>query len=69
MSVDTVQFKDFITEVKYAARLVSKKKYNLGQYYDHMADFFKYANMPEDEQEHRMLAVNWRKEKGDSNDN
>ena len=65
---ETEQFQEFIKEVKYATGLVKKKKFNLGQYYDHMADFFKYANMPQDADELRMLAVKWKKEKGESND-
>ena len=69
MSVDVDQFQEFITEVKYAAGLVSKKKYNLGQYYDHMADFLKYADMIEDAEEHRVLADKWKIEKGENNEN
>ena len=68
MLTDTEQFQEFIAEVKYATALVRKKKYNLGDYYDHMADFFKYADMTKDAQEHRVLAEKWRKEKGDNND-
>ena len=62
---ESVQFKEFMTEVKHATALVSNKKYNLGQYYDHMADFFEYANMMADAEDHRMKAKKWRKEKGD----
>jgi hypothetical protein len=69
LSADNYQFQEFIKELKYAAGLVSKKKYNLGQYYDHMADFFKYADMIEDAEEHRVLADKWRTEKGENNEN
>ena len=69
MSNEAEQFQEFIAEVKYAAGLVSKKKYNLGQYYNHMADFFEFASMPQDAQEHRVLAKKWEIEKGDNNDN
>ncbi len=65
MSTDTDQFQEFIKEVKYATKLVRNKKYNLGQYYDHMADFFEYANMLADADELGRLAVKWKKEKGD----
>ena len=66
---ETEQFQEFIKEVKYATGLVKKKKFNLGQYYDHMADFFKYANMLQDAEDLRVLARKWQIEKGDSNDN
>ena len=69
LSGEAEQFQEFIAEVKYAAGLVSKKKYNLGQYYDHMADFFEYANMPTDADGLRILAVKWKKEKGENNGN
>ena len=69
MSTNAEQFKEFLNEVKYAAKLVSSKKYTLGQYYDHMADFFEYANMPKDAEGHRVLAKKWKIEKGESNDN
>ena len=69
MSHDTVKFKEFLDELKYAANLLSKKKYNLGQYYNHMADFFIYIERPEDAEEHRVLAKKWEIEKGESNDN
>ena len=68
MTDNVTQFSEFIKELKYATGLVRKKKFNLGQYYDHMADFFKYANMPQDAQEHRVLATKWKKEKGDNNE-
>ena len=69
MSTDVDQFQEFIDEVKYATSLVRKKKYNLGQYYDHMADFFKYANMLQDAEDLRVLARKWQIEKGDNDDN
>lgn len=56
-------------EIKYATGLIKKKKYNLGQYYNHMADFFIYIERPEDAEEHRVLAKKWEIEKGESNDN
>ena len=52
-------------EIKYATGLVRKKKYNLGQYYNHMADFFDHIKLPNDAEEHRVLAQKWEKEKGE----
>ena len=69
MSTDVDQFQEFIDEVKYATSLVRKKKYNLGQYYDHMADFFKYADMLQDAEDLRVLARKWQIDKGDNDDN
>ena len=69
MSTDVDQFQEFLDEVKYATKLVRNKKFNLGQYYDHMADFFKYANMLQDAEDLRVLARKWQIEKGDNDDN
>ena len=68
MSVEVDQFQEFIAEVKYASGLVRKKKFNLGEYYNHMAAFFEHVNMPKDADDLRILAVKWKKEKGESND-
>ena len=65
MTDDSSQFQDFMTEIKYATGLIRKKKYTLGQYYDHMADFFDHIDLPEDAEEHRVLAKKWEIEKGD----
>ena len=56
---------ELMTEIKYATDLVKKKKYNLGQYYDHMAGFFDYIDLPKDAEEHRVLAKKWEIEKGE----
>jgi hypothetical protein len=69
LSTDDGQFQELIAELKYATGLVRKKKYNLGQYYDHMADFFEYANMLSDAEELRVLAKKWQIEKGDNDEN
>ena len=69
MSDDSAQFKDLMLEIKYATGLVRKKKYTLGKYYDHMADFFDHIKLPEDAQEHRVLAKKWEIEKGEQHDN
>ena len=54
-----------MTEIKYATDCVRKKKFTLGQYYNHMAGFFDYIDRKEDAQEHRVLAKKWEKEKGE----
>ena len=69
MSTETDQYQEFIAEVKYATGLVKKKKYNLGQYYDHMADYFDHIERPGDAQEHRVLSKKWQIEKGESSEN
>ena len=63
-----VKFDEFLAELKYAVDLLINKKYNLGEYYNHMADFFVFASMPNDADDHRMLAKKWKKEKGESNE-
>ena len=65
MTDDSSQFQDFMTEIKYATGLIRKKKFTLGQYYDHMADFFDYIDLPKDAEEHRVLAKKWEIEKGE----
>ena len=65
MSDDSAQYQELMTEIKYASSLVRKKKYTLGQYYDHMADFFDHIKLPEDAEEHRVLAKKWEIEKGE----
>ena len=69
MTDDSDQFMEFMTELKYATKLVRTKKFNLGQYYDHMAGYFDHIKRPEDAEEHRVLAKKWEKEKGEQNDN
>ena len=65
LSDDSAQFLELMLEIKYAANLVKIKKFNLGQYYNHMAGFFDYIDRKEDAEEHRVLAIKWKKEKGD----
>ena len=43
MSNEDSQYNEFIKELKYAFGCVKSKKYNLEQYYNHMADFFDYV--------------------------
>ena len=63
MTEGVSQFKELMLEIKYATGLVRKKKFNLGQYYNHMADFFDHIKLPNDAEEHRVLAQKWEKEK------
>ena len=65
MTEGVSQFKELMLEIKYATGLVRKKKFNLGQYYNHMADFFDHIKLPNDAEEHRVLAKKWEKEKGE----
>ena len=59
MSNEDEQYSEFIKEMKYAFDCVRIKKYNLGQYHEHMADFFDYIELPRDAEEHRVLAKKW----------
>jgi|TARA_Y100000296_G_C4969708_1_gene155232 hypothetical protein len=65
LSSNTDQFKELILEIKYATGLVKSGKYNLGEYYNHMAGFFNYIDLPEDAQEFIVLAKKWEKQKGE----
>ena len=69
MSDKPVEVYDLMNEIKYATALVRKKKYNLADYYNHMTDFFEYASMTADAEEHRVLATKWKNEKGDNDEN
>tara|TARA_Y100000310_G_scaffold71620_1_gene67503 strand:+ start:1376 stop:1576 length:201 start_codon:yes stop_codon:yes gene_type:complete len=60
MSKEDAQYSEFMKELKYAFSCVKNKKYNLKQYYEHMADFFDYIELPRDAQEHRVLAKKWK---------
>ena len=50
-------------EIKYATGCVKSGKYNLGEYYNHMAAYFKYIDLPKDADELKTLAIKWEKEK------
>tara|TARA_Y100000310_G_C20186612_1_gene580577 strand:+ start:402 stop:602 length:201 start_codon:yes stop_codon:yes gene_type:complete len=63
------EFQNFIEEIKYATNLVRKGKYDLGEYYEHMAKFFDHIKLPQDAEEHRLWAMKWKKEKGTKNVN
>ena len=53
------QFSELMNEISYACKLVQAKKWNLAEYYNHMADFFDYLGLPADATEHKQLAGKW----------
>ena len=65
MSEEQDQFKELMMEIKYATNLVKKKKFTLGQYYNHMADFFDHIERPQDADSLRLDAKKWKIEKGE----
>ena len=50
------QFSELTDEINFACKLVKSKKWNLAEYYNHIADFFDYIRLPADAQEFRDLA-------------
>ena len=53
------QFSELMKEIGYACKLVKSKKWNLAEYYNHIADFFDYIGLPADAMESRELADTW----------
>ena len=53
------QFKELMDSIKYGTGKVRKKIWNLAEYYNYMADFFDYIELPNDAEEHRVLARKW----------
>ena len=64
MSENSNQFQELMAEIKYATSRVRNKKFTLGEYYKHMADFFDYIERPQDAEEHRIIAKKCELEKG-----
>ena len=56
------QFKELMDSIKYGTIKVRKKTWNLAEYYNYMADFFDYIELPNDAEEHRLLAKSWETE-------
>ena len=54
------QFKELMDQINYASVRLIRKRWNLSQYFKHMADVFDYLDLPEDAQEHRELADDWK---------
>jgi hypothetical protein len=63
MSSNADQYQELILEIKYATGLIKSGKFNLGQYYEHMAKHFNYIDLPKDADEFKTLAIKWEKEK------
>ena len=53
------QFSELMDSIKYGTVKVRKKVWNLADYYIYMADFFDYIELPNDAEEHRVLARKW----------
>ena len=53
------QFKELMDSIKYGTGKVRKKIWNLAEYYNYMAEFFDYIELPQDAEEHRVLARKW----------
>jgi len=53
------QFKELMDSIKYGTAKIRKKIWNLAEYYNYMADFFDYIELPSDAEEHRVLAEKW----------
>ena len=45
--------------INYGTAKIKKKIWNLAEYYNYMADFFDYIELPHDAEEHRVLAKMW----------
>ena len=53
------QFSELMHSIKYGTDRIRKKVWNLAEYYNYMADFFDYIELPNDAKEHRTLAKKW----------
>ena len=53
------QFCELMKEIKYGIKQTRAGKWNMAEYYDHMADFFDYLGLSSDAEEHRNLARKW----------
>ena len=53
------QFKELMDSIKYGTDKIRKKIWNLAEYYNYMADFFDYIELPHDAEEHMALASKW----------
>ena len=56
LSNQSDQFAELIGEIKYASSKVSSKTWTLAEYYNYMADFFDYIELPQDADELRGMA-------------
>ena len=53
------QFCELIKEINYGKKKVKERKWNLADYWYHMAGFFDYIELPSDAEEHRDMAKFW----------
>ena len=53
------QFSELISNIKYGLKKMQIKEWTRAEYYNYMADFFDYIDLPEDAGEHRVLAEKW----------
>ena len=53
------QFSELIAEINYGIKKMKAGKWNLADYWYHMADFFDYIGLPADAEEHRDMARKW----------
>ena len=55
----TEQFSELISNIKYGLDKMKIKEWTRATYYNYMADFFDYIELPKDAEEHRTLAKKW----------
>ena len=53
------QYSELMDSIKYGTEKIRRKIWNLAEYYNYMADLFDYIELPNDAEEHRVLARNW----------
>jgi len=53
------QFQELMKEMNFACKKVKSHKWNLADYWYHMADFFDYIGLPADAEKHRDKAKYW----------
>ena len=53
------QFSELMKEIGYACKQLKAKKWNLADYWYHMAEFFDYLGLPADAEKHRHKAKFW----------
>ena len=58
----TEQFEELISNIKYGLSKMQSNKWDRTKYYNYMADFFDYIDLPKDAEEHRDLAIKWKME-------
>lgn len=53
------EFSELIKNIKYGMKQIKCGKWDKVKYFNYMAEFFDYINLPNDAEEHRMLAKTW----------